>query len=181
MNCAIFFRSFYRLIVRMHPCAFRERFGDEMLWIFEEELRRDAGGRALFDGVLSLLRQRSNIERDREPVVAGFVLIDTGLRIAPRRFVEAGITASLFLAGFLVLLGKTGNLSLVPACLPGAPRATPRLLEAPSRIQALPTASPNLHGRLDARRIDNAAASAVQVIHAAQLSNSAATGYCPVN
>jgi len=29
-------RSFYRLVLKLHPAAFRERFGDEMLCIFDE-------------------------------------------------------------------------------------------------------------------------------------------------
>jgi hypothetical protein len=47
---------FYQWLVRLHPAAFRERFGAEMLWVYGE-----AGGgerpRLLADGVLSLARQ----------------------------------------------------------------------------------------------------------------------------
>jgi hypothetical protein len=56
-------RFFYRALIALHPPRFRERFGDEMLCVFDES----AGGRTalLFaDGVLSLLRQwllRSNL------------------------------------------------------------------------------------------------------------------------
>lgn len=56
-------RFLYRALIALHPPRFRERFGDEMLCVFDE-----AGGDrtvGLFaDGVLSLLRQwllRSNL------------------------------------------------------------------------------------------------------------------------
>src|SRR5215472_1928754 len=47
---------FYRWLVRLHPAAFRERFGAEMLWVFGEA---GCGERRLLlaDGVLSLARQ----------------------------------------------------------------------------------------------------------------------------
>jgi hypothetical protein len=181
MNTTQVVRSTYRLILRMHPASFRGRFGDEMQWIFDEEQRRGGAARLVFDGVLSLIRQRAKIERERQPVVAGFALLDSSWDIAPRRFVEAGITASLLLAGFMLLLGKTGKPLSVSACLPGVLRAAPRLYQAPSRIQALPKTTPTLRSRVDPTQIDNAAASAVRVVHAAQFSSSSATGYCPTN
>jgi hypothetical protein len=180
MNCADFIRSSYRLVVRMHPGVFRERFGDEMLWIFDEERRRGATARVFFDGVRSLIRQRSRIEKTPEPLVAGFVLIDTGLDIAPRRFVEAGVTASLVLAGFMFLLGKTGKPLMVPACLPVVPRSAPRL-QAPSRVHALSKDMTNVSRRLDSTQIDNATASAVRIAHAQELSSSAGARYCSAN
>jgi hypothetical protein len=163
MNRADFLWFSYRLIVRMHPGPFRDRFGDEMLWIFDAERRRGRAAQLLLDGVLSLLRQHVKVEKNPEPIPPGFALLDTSLGIAPRRFIEAGLTASLILAGFMLLLGKAGKPPVVPVCLPGAPPPPPRLLQAPSRIQALPRALPNIHSRLDPRQIDNAAASAVRI------------------
>jgi len=169
-----FLRSSYRLIVRMHPGAFRKRFGDEMLWIFDADRSAGTTVRLFGDGVLSLLRQHAKAESGPEPVVAGFGLLDTRLRIAPRRFLEAGVAASLFLAGVLLLLGKTGKVFAGPACLPGVPRTAPPLLHAPSRI---PRALPHSQIRVDARQIDGDAASAVRIIRA-QASNSLIAGYC---
>jgi hypothetical protein len=46
----------YRCLVRLHPRAFRERFGDEMLCVFDETA--PAGAAALFvDACVSLARQ----------------------------------------------------------------------------------------------------------------------------
>jgi hypothetical protein len=56
-------RFLYRALIALHPRRFRERFGDEMMCIFDEAGRQ--GTVQLFaDGVLSLLRQwvlRSNL------------------------------------------------------------------------------------------------------------------------
>ncbi len=49
-------RFFYRSLIWLHPRAFRERFGDEMLCVFDEVAHTST---ALFfaDGFLSLARQ----------------------------------------------------------------------------------------------------------------------------
>ncbi|HVH70859.1 MAG TPA: hypothetical protein VNB49_07100 [Candidatus Dormibacteraeota bacterium] len=49
-------RSFYRYLLRLHPAAFRDRFADEMLWIFDETVEQP-GLRVFADGCISLLRQ----------------------------------------------------------------------------------------------------------------------------
>ena len=50
-------RTVYRWLIGLHPPAFRMRFQEELLWIFEES--RDSSGVAalLYDAVSSLLRQ----------------------------------------------------------------------------------------------------------------------------
>jgi hypothetical protein len=50
-------RTLYRWLICLHPPAFRLRFEEELLWIFDES--RDASGAAslLCDAVISLLRQ----------------------------------------------------------------------------------------------------------------------------
>ena len=52
-------RWLYSVLLRLHPREFRERFGAEMLDIFEQESR--AGNRAalLMDGAISAFRQRA--------------------------------------------------------------------------------------------------------------------------
>jgi D-alanyl-D-alanine carboxypeptidase len=47
----------YRCIVRLHPRAFREQFGEEMLGIFEEAAKTHGAFRLLGDGLVSLTRQ----------------------------------------------------------------------------------------------------------------------------
>ena len=50
-------RTAYRAILHLHPQAFRAEFGEEMLWIFEEESRTGAVPRLLLDGMRSIVVQ----------------------------------------------------------------------------------------------------------------------------
>ncbi len=49
-------RGFYRFLLRLHPSEFRDRFGDEMLCIFDDASIEGAASFVL-DGCLSLVRQ----------------------------------------------------------------------------------------------------------------------------
>jgi hypothetical protein len=135
MKSSVFSRLCYRLILRIHPFSFRERFADEMLWIFDEECQRGAVTRVLCDGVLSLVRQHAKGDDRHEPTITGFGLLSTGSGISPLRFVQAGITASVLLLGFMLLLGKAAK-PLIPRRL-GATHRPSRILQAPARIEAL--------------------------------------------
>jgi len=50
-------RSLYRGLLRLHPPAFRERFGGEMLAIFDQAAERQPRFKLLEDGIVSLVRQ----------------------------------------------------------------------------------------------------------------------------
>ena len=50
-------RPLYRWVLLAHPPAFRRRFGDEILAIFDASPRNRDRYRLLLDGLLSLLRQ----------------------------------------------------------------------------------------------------------------------------
>lgn len=50
-------RSLYSCLLRLHPSAFRDRFGDEMLSIFDQTGRRIAQLSLVLEGALSLTRQ----------------------------------------------------------------------------------------------------------------------------
>lgn len=49
-------RGVYHLIVRMHPSAFRQRFGDQMMSVFDEAAG-EYGFSLILDGLISLARQ----------------------------------------------------------------------------------------------------------------------------
>jgi enterochelin esterase-like enzyme len=49
-------RLLYRSLIELHPAPFRDRFGDEMMWIFDE-VPENGRLRLLADGVISLIRQ----------------------------------------------------------------------------------------------------------------------------
>ncbi len=51
-------RSVYTAILRLHPEAFRDRYAEEMLWIFDQEAPRGGAVSLVGDGLLSLIRQR---------------------------------------------------------------------------------------------------------------------------
>jgi len=50
-------RFFYAGLLRLHPARFRRRFGQEMLWIFDEAAAHGRTGPLFADAVLSLWRQ----------------------------------------------------------------------------------------------------------------------------
>ncbi len=66
----------YALLIRLHPPAFRERFAEEMLWIFEEAGNAWGAGSLLRDAIVSLLRQwliRSDLWKWLVAGIAGVV------------------------------------------------------------------------------------------------------------
>jgi hypothetical protein len=47
----------YKLLIRLHPKVFRQRFGSEMLCTFDEARQTEGATRLITDGVFSMLRQ----------------------------------------------------------------------------------------------------------------------------
>lgn len=94
-------RAMYRLLLRMHPGEFRAEFGDEMLWLFDEEMRSipnksDRLGRWMFlmlDGARSALIQR--VFRNRQKQQAP-VMLFTSIEFAGR-------FTSIAQGGFLII------------------------------------------------------------------------------
>lgn len=77
-----FARVAFRLIVNLHPRDFRTEFGDEMLWIFDEQMmccqkRTDRAvlcTQLLFDVLCSALRQHTVRERHRPALFGPLIL-----------------------------------------------------------------------------------------------------------
>jgi hypothetical protein len=63
-------RLLYIALLRLHPRSFRERFGEEMIGIFDEEVRNASRIAMLLDGIVSLLRQRVQRPARRQPVLS---------------------------------------------------------------------------------------------------------------
>ena len=82
-------RTSYRALVALHPQAFRAEFGQEMLWIFDEEMQSDSHGRApvplftrlLLDALRSVLIQHAL--RNQKPEMVGL-----HFQTVPSRFVS---------------------------------------------------------------------------------------------
>ena len=96
MNRAVA-RFAYRFLLSLHPASFQDEFGTEMLWIFDEEYARGGAAYMFLDGVVSLLRQCSRVEKDPGQLSIASGEIITGPGIGPVRFLQAGITCSLIL------------------------------------------------------------------------------------
>jgi hypothetical protein len=91
-------RFFYRCLIWLHPPAFRQRFGDEMLYIFDE--RAGAPTAQLFvDIFISLPRQwvvRSGLWKLVLATAMSSILFAveaSGLIYWPRRSIDPGTTA----------------------------------------------------------------------------------------
>jgi hypothetical protein len=106
MNNAVS-RFAYRLLLRLHPAPFQHEFGAEMLWIFDEEFQRGASSYQLFDGVLSLLRQRCRMPRKSGvlSIRSGEVISTPG--VGPLRLLQAGITSFAILFSIMLLSSRT--------------------------------------------------------------------------
>jgi hypothetical protein len=69
-------RLLYKLLISLHPPSFRERFAQEMLWIFDESANSWSAGSLLRDAILSLLGQwliRSEVWKWLVAGIAGVV------------------------------------------------------------------------------------------------------------
>jgi hypothetical protein len=78
----------YRAILRLHPHDFRAEFGDEMLWIFDEESRRGTAILLLFDGLRSIVIQNVR-PRLREPETVGPYYHEIDSSLPSERFAQA--------------------------------------------------------------------------------------------
>jgi hypothetical protein len=127
-------RVAYRLILRAHPAPFRERFGEEMLWIFDEECSSGAG-RLFVDGALSAIRQHSQEQDEIPPRAAGFTVGIPTSAMSFRRFLQGGVVASLIVYGVMVLMARNGVASFP---VHAGTHSCSRALYAPSRISSPP-------------------------------------------
>jgi len=50
-------RTLYRWLICLHPPAFRQRFEQELLWIFDESSDESGAAPLLYDAAISLMRQ----------------------------------------------------------------------------------------------------------------------------
>ncbi len=105
-------RFAYRLLLRLHPAAFQEEFGAEMLWIFDQEHQSGAVAWLLLDGAISLLRQRCRIQNDPGQLSIASGTIITGPGIGPVRLLQGGITFWLIFLSLIQLLSQPNLLTL---------------------------------------------------------------------
>lgn len=121
-------RSLYAALIRLHPCHFRQRFGEEMLAIFDLEIRSPARMALLLDAAFSVFRQHALREAPRpaaatEPPM--FQAIETALPRNSALLHGAAISIVLFIAATFALGHAGGNF---PILLIGAKHARPDVL-----------------------------------------------------
>jgi hypothetical protein len=102
----MFSRFAYRSLLRLHPASFRHEFGGEMLWIFDEESQESGVARLLFDGTISLLRQRCRIEQDPGQLSITSGTIITGPGISPLRLLQGGVMFWLLFVSLIQFLSQ---------------------------------------------------------------------------
>jgi hypothetical protein len=112
-------RTLFILVLRAHPAPFRQRFGDEMLDIFDQAANRRESWLLLADGIRSAMRQwtlrpefrRSPLEDAPAATGSGdlvFQFVNTqGPR--PAAIVEGGFIALLTLCAMVAMIGVGGR------------------------------------------------------------------------
>ena len=104
MNCQSVIRLSYRIVLRLHPEQFRKRFGEEMLWIYDQASHNGETCHLLFDGIRSLMLQHAQADQYEEPASPMFALQIEASSLSVLRCTQGGILAIIFLLGFALLL-----------------------------------------------------------------------------
>jgi hypothetical protein len=100
-------RGLYQLLLLLHPPAFRERFGKEMLWIFDQSVT-DGGGtvRVIGDGFVSLTTQWMATDTVPRANTGSFQVVSTG-SFSAAHLTQATAIALLVTLGFFKLLTQS--------------------------------------------------------------------------
>lgn len=136
-------RRLYTLLVRLHPRGFRDRFGDDMLWIFDRSA--NTGNRAwlLADATSSALRQhllRSGAESSVDTTVRHssdgvplFLAVDTS---RPRSWIllHGGLLTFLAWYAFSIGMGAGNQRRAVPLEFAGVHYLVDSRLVPPSAV-----------------------------------------------
>lgn len=113
MTFARFVRGLYRLVLRLHPPAFRERFAGEMLWIFDQSARDGDALRMMADGCVSLAKQWMSMDTVPRTDAALFGNLSTG-SLSGTRITQATVVAVALTLGFFKLLTQSVPLPKPP-------------------------------------------------------------------
>jgi hypothetical protein len=96
-------RLLYRLLLRLHPAGFRQRFGEEMLWIFDCASHQTAY--MLYDGVRSVIIQHAKFDV-QEDVAAPFCLEVKASSLTLARLCQAALLSTLVLFALASVIGR---------------------------------------------------------------------------
>ncbi|MBS1820840.1 MAG: hypothetical protein JST61_02500 [Acidobacteria bacterium] len=127
-------RLAYRAILSLHPQDFRAEFGDEMLWIFDEESQSGRALPLLWDGFRSIVVQCALRPETVQAETAGGIYIE----------IDSTIPAERIAQQWLVALCCTLSLTMFMSMMvPGVAMPLGRLLYGSIHRSSTPTA---LHG-----------------------------------
>jgi hypothetical protein len=121
----------YRIVLRLHPSSFRDRFQDEMLWVFQEQAQHEHLSILFLDALRSLLIQRLNASREVEEVQAGMSLEVATSSLSSIRMLQAAAGATALTIGFAFLLAKGSPVISSTSWPVPARRSYPSFCEAP--------------------------------------------------
>jgi hypothetical protein len=107
-------RPLYRCLLRLHPRTFRQRYGEEMLWIFDESTSATDRASLLIDGLVSLIRQclARPANWEKAEVVSPAVRSANGVPLFQTVEITAPRSTAL-LNGMLLSLGVFSALAVV--------------------------------------------------------------------
>ena len=107
------FRLAYRVILHLHPQDFRAEFGNEMLWIFDQQMQQEESRsatvalRLVLDGMLSILIQNVRPRIQPQVEAAGPIYREVDSAIPAERYAQATLVilcCSLSLTLFLSMV-----------------------------------------------------------------------------
>lgn len=102
-----FARRIYQLLLRLHPAGFRERFAQEMLWVFDQSVADTGVYRALADGSLSVVKQWAANDVSPSATTNGMFKRLPTQSVSPQFLAQATIVAVLVALGFFKLLTQS--------------------------------------------------------------------------
>ena len=108
-------RRMYQVLLRLHPAAFRERFAEEMLWIFDKSLDDVGPLKLCTDAALSLVKQHlanDPVPRSKSQPFQGA----PEETLSAVRIFQGGVVAFITLVGFFGLLQQSVPLPQPNVC-----------------------------------------------------------------
>jgi hypothetical protein len=105
MNPQRFARLMYRLLLRLHPAAFRQRFAEEMLWIFDTSSREGQMAYMFYDGVRSVALQHGKFDLQEEAAAPFCLEIETS-NLTVARLGQATLLCAALLLTLGSLIGR---------------------------------------------------------------------------
>lgn len=106
-------RGLYRLLLLLHPPAFRERFAGEMLWIFDQSVADTGTVRVMADGCVSLVTQWMASDAVPQANTGSFQIVPAD-SLSARRLTQATAIALVLTVGFFKLLTQSVPLPQPP-------------------------------------------------------------------